>query len=254
VARRRDTRIFGPGPYVLGLRREGGWGSGFPFDVPAIAAVEEIELDRPVTLLAGENGSGKSTILEAVAEAIGFAEEGGELERMGELPAVPHDVLGGALAPILTSTKPRNGYYLRAESFFNIARLIDRDDRVAIYGDVPMHQQSHGESFLALAANRFGRDGLYLLDEPEAALSVPGELALLAVIARAASAGAQFVVATHSPILLACPQARIYELDGSGVTTPEYDDLQAVILTRGFLAAPERYLMALDSDALEEDG
>jgi predicted ATPase len=232
----------------------GGWGSGFPFDVPAIAAVEEIELDRPVTLLAGENGSGKSTILEAVAEAIGFAEEGGELERMGELPAVPHDVLGGALAPILTSTKPRNGYYLRAESFFNIARLIDRDDRVAIYGDVPMHQQSHGESFLALAANRFGRDGLYLLDEPEAALSVPGELALLAVIARSASAGAQFVVATHSPILLACPQARIYELDGTGVTTPEYDDLQAVILTRGFLAAPERYLMALDSDALEEDG
>jgi predicted ATPase len=253
VSRRRDTRIFGPGPYVLGLRREGGWGSGFPFDVPAIAAVEEIELDRPVTLLAGENGSGKSTILEAVAEAIGFAEQGGELERVGELPAVPHNVLDGALAPMLTGTKPRNGYYLRAESFFNIARLIDSDDRVAIYGDVPLHQQSHGESFLSLAANRFGRDGLYLLDEPEAALSVPGELALVAVIARAASAGAQFVVATHSPILLACPWARIYELDGSGVTTPEYDDLQAVILTRGFLAAPERYLMALDSDAPEED-
>ena len=252
MARRRDTRIFGPGPYVLGLRREGGWGSGFPFDVPAIAAVEEIELDRPVTLLAGENGSGKSTILEAVAEAIGFAEQGGELERVGELPAVPHNVLDGALAPMLTGTKPRNGYYLRAESFFNIARLIDSDDRVAIYGDVPLHQQSHGESFLSLAANRFGRDGLYLLDEPEAALSVPGELALVAVIARAASAGAQFV-ATHSPILLACPRARIYELDGSGVTTPEYDDLQAVILTRGFLAAPEGYLMALDSDAPEED-
>ena len=254
MARRRDTRIFGPGPYVLGLRREGGWGSGFPFDVPAIAAVEELQLDRPVTLLAGENGSGKSTILEAVAEAIGFAEQGGELERMGELPAVPHNVLGGALAPMLTGTKPRNGYYLRAESFFNIARLIDRDDRVAIYGDVPMHQQSHGESFLSLAANRFGRDGLYLLDEPEAALSVSGELALLAVIARAASAGAQFVVATHSPILLACRDARVYELDGSGVATPDYDDLQAVSLTRGFLAAPERYLRALDSDALEEDG
>jgi predicted ATPase len=222
--------------------------------VPAIAAVEQVSLDRPVTLLAGENGSGKSTVLEAVAEAIGFGEQGGELERLGELPAVPRDVLGGALAPVLTATKPRNGYYLRAESFFNIAALIDSEDRVSIYGDVPMHQQSHGESFLALAANRFGRDGLYLLDEPEAALSVPGELALLAVIARAASAGAQFVVATHSPILLACPHARVYELDGSSVTTPDYDDLQAVSLTRGFLAAPERYLMALDSDALEEDG
>jgi predicted ATPase len=211
-----------------------------------------------VTLLAGENGSGKSTILEAVAEAIGFAVEGGELERLGELPAVPRNVLDGALAPVLTGAKPRNGYYLRAESFFNIAKFIDSGAGFApdlsIYGDVPLHQQSHGESFLALAANRFGRDGLYLLDEPEAALSVPGQLALLAVIARAASAGAQFVVATHSPILLACRDARVYELDASGVTTPDYDDLQAVSLTRGFLAAPERYLMALDSDAPEEDG
>jgi predicted ATPase len=259
VARRRETRVFGPGPYVLGLRREGGgWGRGFPFDLPAIAAIEEVRLDRPVTLLAGENGSGKSTILEAVAAAIGFAAEGGELERLGELPAVPRSVLGGALGPELTATRPRNGYFLRAESFFNVARFIDSDDRfspdLSIYGDVPLHQQSHGESFLALAANRFGADGLYLLDEPEAALSVSGELALLAVIARAAAAGAQFVVATHSPILLACPDARVYEFDGSGVTTPGYDDLQAVSLTRGFLAAPERYLMALDSDALEEDG
>lgn len=257
MARRRDTRIFGPGPYVLGLRREGGWGSGFPFDVPAVAAVEEVGLDRPVTLLAGENGSGKSTILEAVAEAIGFADEGGELDRLGELPAVPRNVLGGALAPMLSATKPRNGYYLRAESFFNIAKFIDSGDRfspdLSIYGDVPMQQQSHGESFLSLAANRFGRDGLYLLDEPEAALSVAGELALLAVIARAVSVGAQFVVATHSPILLACRDARIYELDGTGVATPDYDDLQAVSLTRGFLAAPERYLTALDSDALEEE-
>lgn len=259
MPRRRDTRTFGPGPYILGLRREdGSWGAGFPFDVPAIAAVEQVRLDRPVTLLAGENGSGKSTILESVAQAIGFGEEGGELERLGELPAVPRNVLGGALAPALTATKPRNGYYLRAESFFNIAKFIDSGDRFApdlsIYGNVPLHQQSHGESFLALAANRFGRDSLYLLDEPEAALSVPGELALLAVVARAAAAGAQFVIATHSPILLACPDARVYELDDSGVTTPEYDDLQAVSLTRGFLAAPERYLRTLDPDALEEDG
>jgi hypothetical protein len=90
VARRRDTRIFGPGPYVLGLRREGGWGSGFPFDMPAVAAVEEVKLDR-----------------------------------LGELPAVPRNVLDGALAPVLSATKPRNGYYLRAESFFNIAKFID---------------------------------------------------------------------------------------------------------------------------------
>ena len=110
--------------------------------------------------------------------------------------------------PVLSSHKPRNGYYLRAESFFNVAEFVDSGDRYApdlsLYGDVPLHRQSHGESFLALAANRFGGESVYLLDEPEAALSVTGALALLAVIVRAARAGAQFLIATHSPILLAC--------------------------------------------------
>ena len=253
MTRKADRRRFGSGPYLLGLRRdEQRWGQGFPFDLPAIAAVEQIRMDAPVTILAGENGTGKSTILEAVAEAIGFGDEGGELDRLGKLPAVPKGVLKGALVPVLSGTKPRNGYFLRAESFFNIARFVDSDSRfspgLAIYGDVPLHEQSHGESFLALAANRFGGEGLYLLDEPEAALSVSGQLALLAVIARAALDGAQFVIATHSPILLACPQARVYELDEDGVATPAYDDLQAVRLTRGFLAAPERYLNALTAE------
>jgi predicted ATPase len=116
-----------------------------------------------------------------------------------------------------------------------------------------LHQQSRGESVLALAANRFGGDGLYLLDEPEAALSVTGALALLAVIARAAEDGGQFVIATHSPILLACPGARVYELDESGIATPAYDELQAVRLTRGFLEAPERYLRAMGAEAGEGD-
>jgi predicted ATPase len=258
VTRRREDRRFGPGPYVLGLRRAAGaWGSGFPFDVPALAAVEKIGLERPVTLFAGENGSGKSTILEAVAEAIGFGAEGGELERLGELPAVPRSVLNGALSPVLSTTRPRNGYYLRAESFFNVARFIDSAERFApdlsLYGDVPLHEQSHGESFLALAANRFGREGLYLLDEPEAALSVSGALALLAIITRAAGEGAQFVIATHSPILLACPVARVYELDDRGVSAAEYDDLEVVRLMRGFLAAPERYLRAIDPDPVADD-
>ena len=244
---------------MLGLRRTGsGWDDGFPFDVAAFAAVEELRFERPVTLLAGENGTGKSTILEALAEAIGFAAEGGELERLGELPAVPRSVLKGALAPELSPTKPRNGYYLRAESFFNVARFIDSKDRFApdlsIYGDVPLHEQSHGESFLALAANRFGPESLYLLDEPEAALSVSGELALLAVVVRAAREGAQFVIATHSPILLACPEARVYELDDSGIATPDYDDLEAVRLTRGFMAAPGRYLRAIGADPTGDDG
>ena len=247
MKRRRDLRGFGPGPYVLGLRpvREH-WGASFPFDVPAVAAVEQLRLDAPVTLLAGDNGTGKSTLVEAIAEAIGFAAEGGELERAGGKPAVPRAVLGGALEPVLTRRRPRNGYFLRAESFFNLAGAIDRGGRFApdlsLYGDVPLHGQSHGQSFLALAANRFGADGFYVLDEPEAALSVSGALALLAIVVRAARAGAQFVIATHSPVLLACPDARIYELDAAGLAPRDYDELETVRFTRGFLNAPERFI------------
>ncbi len=246
-------RRFGSGPFVVGLARDPRrWRDGFPFDLPAIAAVEQLRLDTPVTLLAGDNGSGKSTVLEAVAEAIGFAAEGGELERSGELPAVPRSVLDGALAPMLTSNKPRTGYYLRAESFFNVAQFVDSDSvhspDLSLYGEVPLHQQSHGESFLALAANRFGGEGLYLLDEPEAALSVTGALALLGVVVRAASDGGQFVIATHSPILLACPGARIYEFDRDGLAARAYDELETVRLTRSFLDSPERYLRAVLDD------
>ena len=115
---------------------------------------------------------------------------------------------------------------------------------LSLYGGTKLHQQSHGESFLALATNRFAGEGLYILDEPEAALSVTGALAVLAAISRATKAGAQFIIATHSPILLACPGARIYELDEDGFRDTEYDDLDVVRLTRGFLADPERYLRA----------
>jgi predicted ATPase len=216
--------------------------------VPAVADVEALRLDAPVTLIAGDNGSGKSTLVEAIAEAIGFAAQGGELERLGELPAVPRAVLGGALEPELSATKPRIGYFLRAESFFNVAAFVDSQETfspdLSLYGDVPLRAQSHGESFLALAANRFGGEGLYMLDEPEAALSVSGTLALLAIVLRAAADGAQFVIATHSPMLLTVPGANVYELGPTGVVPTAYDDLDAVRLTRGFLAAPERYLRA----------
>ena len=216
--------------------------------MPAVAAVERLELDAPITLLAGDNGTGKSTLVEAIAEALGFAAEGGELERAGELPAVPREVFGGALAPVLSSTKPRNGYFLRAESFFNVARFVDSggifSPDLSLYGDVPLHQQSHGQSFLALAANRIGGESLYIFDEPEAALSAGGALALVAIMVRAARAGAQFIVSTHSPILLACPEARIYELDDAGIARCAYDDLETVRLMRGFLDAPDRFIQA----------
>jgi predicted ATPase len=251
MKKRRDIRRPGPGPYLLGLERDPdvGWGRGFPYDVPAVAAVEALKLDVPITLLAGDNGTGKSTLIELFAQAIGFAAHGGELERAGELPPVPRPVLDGALGPVLDRwNKPRNGYFLRAESFFNVAAFVDAESDfspdLSLYGGVKLHEQSHGESFLALATHRFAGEGLYILDEPEAALSVTGALAVLAAITRAADAGAQFIIATHSPILLACPGARIYELDASGCSECDYDDLDAVRLTRGFLGDPERYLRA----------
>jgi predicted ATPase len=244
---RHRHRRFGPGPYLTGLRKQL-WGTGFPYDVPAVDAVETLDLSGSVTLLAGDNGTGKSTIVEAIAEAMGFAAEGGELERSGELPAVPRPVLEDGLVPELTHTKPHNGYFLRAESFFNVASFVDSEGvfspDLSLYGGVPLHQQSHGQSFLALASNRFAGESLYVLDEPEAALSVSGALALVAIVVRAAAAGAQFVIATHSPILLATPGARIYELDERGIAPCGYDDLDTVRLMRGFLDAPERYLRA----------
>jgi predicted ATPase len=153
---------------------------------------------------------------------------------------------------MLSRTKPRNGYFLRAESFFNIASFVDSggvfSPDLSLYGDLPLHEQSHGQSFLALAANRFAGESLCVLDEPEAALSVSGALALLAIVVRAARAGAQFVIATHSPVLLACPDARIYELDDAGIAACAYDDLDTVRLTRGFLDAPERFIRAALED------
>jgi predicted ATPase len=237
MAPNRDRRHFGRGPYVTGFARgkvEEDLPMGpHPFDLPLIQHLDTLRLDAPVTLLAGENGAGKSTVIEELADALAFSEDGGELERLGDLPARPRPTLDGYWEPILTMSRPRSGYFLRAESFFNLAGFIgtDGDEKspdLSIYGGRHLLEQSHGQSFLALATSC---------------------LALLTVIARAVRDGAQFVIATHSPILLACPGARIYELDEEGATECPYDALDAVRLTRGFLEEPERYLRAaLDDD------
>ncbi|MBE2316055.1 AAA family ATPase [Solirubrobacter sp. CPCC 204708] len=249
--RRRDIRRFGPGPYLHALKttNEPRY-EQYEHLYTVLAHVDQMSFEQPVTLLAGDNGSGKSTVIEACAAAMGFDEQGGELERLGELPAVPSAIYKGFIEPVVDRwSRPRIGYFLRAESFFNVAEFVDREGQyspdLSLYGDVPLHQQSHGQSFLALASNRFGGEGLFILDEPEAALSVTGALALVTVIANAARAGAQFVIATHSPILLAVPGAKIYELsEDHQFAETEYDDLDAVRLMRGFLDAPERYLRA----------
>lgn len=244
-------RLPGPGPYLRAMRRtpKSVWADEeFPFSVPALSQLDGLALDAPITLLAGDNGTGKSTIIELLADAMAFAPEGGELVRLGELPPKPRPVLDDAMRPVVASVHPAGGYFLRAESFFNVAEFIDSGGQfapdLALYGGVELHGQSHGQSFLALAANRFGPNGFYILDEPEAALSVSGCLALLAIITRAARAGAQFIIATHSPILLACPGATIYELDEDGISPCSWEALDTVRLTRAFLDAPERFIDA----------
>jgi predicted ATPase len=231
-------------------------GEGYPFDLPVVRAFRDaggLALDRPVTFLVGHNGSGKSTLVEGLAVALGMNPEGGSANfRFATADA--HSTLGESLALRRGRRKPRSTYFLRAESFFNVVSEIDRLDReggagrpiIDGYGGVSLHARSHGESFLDLLTHRLRPDGLYLLDEPEAALSPQGAMAALARIHQLARAGAQFVIATHSPILLAVPDARILEISDDGRWEPvEYDDAMPVALTRSFLADPPRYLAEL---------
>ena len=251
MARTRDRRRFGPGPYLRKAAFRDGWppeDPPHPFDLPAVRALESLDLSAAVTFLVGANGSGKSTLVEALAVAAGFAAEGGPLARDLYDPdefETRSDALGDVLELEQGPFKPRAGFFLRAESFFDVAARIDAKELEGVYGGVKLHEQSHGESFLALAANRFGGDGLYVLDEPEAALSVTSALGFLEVMHTAVAGGSQFLVATHSPILLAYPGARIYEAGPDGVEEIAYEDAEAVRLTRAFIEAPERFLRHL---------
>jgi predicted ATPase len=158
-----------------------------------------------------------------------------------------HSALHEAVTLVRGARRPRTGFFLRAESFFNVATAVDgfAGPERAAYGERSLHEQSHGESFLALVVNRFDPNGFYVLDEPEAALSVRGCLALIARMHDLVEQGSQFVVATHSPILLGFPGATIYRLDDDGVEAVPYDETDAVRLTREFLAAPDRFLRHL---------
>lgn len=250
------------------------WGSSFPFDVPALARAAEVDLSSRVTIFAGENGSGKSTLLEAMALAaklptVGSAEAGDD----GSL------VLQQRLARTLTLVwrrRAHRGFFLRAEDFFGFARRLrtlrrEMEDRIvqvdreyegrselakvlakgpaagslsamrARYGD-DLDANSHGESFLRLFRSRFVPGGLYLLDEPEAALSPQSQLGFVAMMSEMVGQGGQFVIATHSPVLMALPGATIYSFDSAPLARTEYEALESVQLLRDFLQAPQRYL------------
>ena len=224
----------------------------YPFSIPAIQELHELELDPHVTLFAGENGSGKSTLIEAIAVAAGFNPEGGSRSVTVSTRA-SHSDLHKNLRLVRGTRRPRNGFFLRAESFFNVATYIEDLERrypgiAPAYGDVPLHERSHGESFIALVRHRFGPNGLYILDEPEAALSLRGNLALMRRMHDLVAEGSQFIISTHSPILLGYPDAKIYVLSGDGIAETPYEKTEVVELTRAFLDGRDQLLRHLFQD------
>jgi len=203
-----------------------------------------------VTLFAGENGSGKSTLVEAIAVAAGFNAEGGSRSVTVSTRA-SHSDLHEHLRLVRGTRRPRNGYFLRAESFFNVATYVEQlgDPGIAAaYGDRPLHERSHGESFIALVQHRFGPKGLYILDEPEAALSLRGNLALMRRMHDLVAEGSQFIISTHSPVLLGYPGAKIYVLSSEGISETAYEKTEVVELTRAFLDGREQFLRHLFED------
>jgi predicted ATPase len=241
--------------------------SGFPFDLPLIKKLDQLEFHSPVTFFVGENGSGKSTLLEAIGAGVKLATVGGEdVERDETLENAR--ALGRQLK-FSWLKKTHRGFFLRAEDFFNFARRLQamirelqeiadsfdhelgkgaalgqRQALIERYGE-NLDANSHGESFLKLFQSRFVAGGLYLLDEPEAPLSPQRQLALMAMLKEMVDQDAQFIIATHSPILMAFPGARILSFDDHPVREVDYDDVEHVSLTRAFLNNPQSFLRRL---------
>jgi predicted ATPase len=226
----------------------------YPFNLPALRNLSELSFAKSVTFFVGENGSGKSTLLEAIAKNAGFNPEGGG--RSNVFSTVQTESSLDNHLRLSWLPKVTRGFFLRAESFYNFASYVDeleRDDptQYAAYGGKSLHHQSHGESFLSLFTYRFQVKGraLYLLDEPEAALSPARQLALLRVIwDLERSKQAQFIIATHSPILLGYPDAEIMNFDTSPISTIHYEDTEHYAITKHFLLNREGMLKQLFED------
>jgi predicted ATPase len=231
----------------------------YPFSLPAVRNLEGIPLHPAVTFLIGENGSGKSTLMEAIAVAWGFNPEGGTKNfRFGTRAS--HSVLHQYIRLVKGVTRPRDGFFLRAESFFNVATEIEHLDAnvdehgpltinsppvVNYYGGRSLHEQSHGESFFALMLERFGGNGLYVLDEPEAALSPSRQLAMIARIHQLVEKRSQFIIATHSPILMAYPNAWIYQIGSGGLARAALEETEHFVVAKRFLNDPHGQIARL---------
>lgn len=216
--------------------------TGYPFNIPAVEGFHEIEFHPAVTFFVGENGVGKSTLIEAIAVACGFNPEGGS-KGFNFSTCQTHSDLHGFLRLQKGVKKPADGYFLRAESFYNVATSIDEMDAIPstarkiieAYGEESLHKMSHGESFMALMLHRFRGKGLYILDEPEAAMSPSRLLMMLSRMHQLVEEGSQFIISTHSPILMAYPTAKILQIDGEGIKEVQYQETEHYTITRQFL-------------------
>lgn len=218
--------------------------SVFPFNIPAINDLDKIEFHPDVTFLVGENGSGKSTVLEAIALALGFGQEGGT--KNVQISTKSTDTgLAKHLRLIKSYQKPKDAYFLRAESFYNVASYMDEVGYLGGYGGKSLHVCSHGESFMAVLLNKLKGNGLYLFDEPESALSPTRQLSALVAINDLVQADSQFIIATHSPILLTYPNAKILQFSDTGITEVNYEQTEHYSVTKNFLNNPDAWLNQL---------
>lgn len=239
-----------PRPYIKSLSFKDpdhiDW-SAFPFDIPAVNDLDKIQFHADVTFLVGDNGSGKSTVLEAIALALGFGQEGGT-KNVQISTKDTNTGLAEHLRLIKSYKKPKDAYFLRAESFYNVASYMDETGYLRGYGGKSLHNQSHGESFMALLLNKLRGNGLYLFDEPEAALSPSRLLSALVAIHELVQAESQFIIATHSPILLAYPNATILQFSDTGIKQVDYKQTEHYKITKDFLNHPEAWIQRLFED------
>lgn len=218
----------------------------YPFCLSAVRQLQTLPFHPRVTFLVGENGSGKSTLLEAIAVACDLNPEGGS-RNFNFATRASHSGLDRFVRLARSPRLPRDSFFLRAESFYNVATEIERlgPEIILAYGGRSLHEQSHGESFFALFENRFRPPGLYLLDEPESALSPARQMSFLALLHQHCEDGSQFLIATHSPIIMAYPHAWIYVLGTEGPVRTEYTDTEHYRITRAFLTKTEKMLAVL---------
>ncbi len=225
----------------------------YPFSLNALADFRRLKFDKKVTFFVGENGSGKSTLLEAIAYHVGLNPEGGTRNTLFST-ADTHSGLFKYTRLIRSAKYPKDSYFLRAESFYNLASYMDdgRQEFLWTYGGKSLHEQSHGESFMATMTNKLRGAGIYLFDEPEAALSPSRQLAALAAFHKLVNLESQLIIATHSPILMAYPGALIYHFSENGIEPIDYKDTEHYTITKEFLNKPDKMLRYLFEDYDDE--